>query len=167
MPNATSVTPISAQSASVSGSGRPDRVRTEFSGGPVWETDADDVIGLLSACGAEDDAEDAYLLGLSVSPPPGWPGGYVTRERRSSPQEVADLQSGLKKQAEARDWLQVLATVRELRESDETLPTDPYLAELRDLARLELASHPPRLSQYIATGPLVFTGAARAHPHKS
>jgi WD40 repeat protein len=44
------------------GSG-PFRVRPGFSGGPVWDAGTGDVAGLLSACGVEDDAVDAYVLG--------------------------------------------------------------------------------------------------------
>jgi hypothetical protein len=38
------------------------RVRPGFSGGPVWEPGTGKAVGVLSACGAEDDATDAYLL---------------------------------------------------------------------------------------------------------
>jgi WD40 repeat protein len=47
----------------ISVSGGPFRVRPGFSGGPVWEPGTGDVAGMLSACGAESDATDAYLLG--------------------------------------------------------------------------------------------------------
>jgi WD40 repeat protein len=47
----------------ISVGGGPFRVRPGFSGGPVWEPATGDVAGVLSACGAEDDAADAYLLG--------------------------------------------------------------------------------------------------------
>lgn len=47
----------------ISVSGGPFRVRPGFSGGPVWEPGSGDVAGVLSACGAEGDATDAYLLG--------------------------------------------------------------------------------------------------------
>jgi len=40
------------------------RVRPGFSGGPVWETRTGGVVGVLQACGAENDAVDAYLLGI-------------------------------------------------------------------------------------------------------
>jgi hypothetical protein len=43
--------------------GGPFRVRPGFSGGPVWDPKSGDAAGVLTACGAEDDATDAYLLG--------------------------------------------------------------------------------------------------------
>lgn len=46
---------------SVGGHG-PFRVRPGFSGGPVWEPETGDAVGVLAACGLEDDATDAYLL---------------------------------------------------------------------------------------------------------
>jgi hypothetical protein len=54
-------------------SGGPFRVRAGFSGGPVWDPISGDVVGVLSACGAEDDATDAYLL-LMDRIRTGWPG---------------------------------------------------------------------------------------------
>lgn len=44
--------------------GGPFRVRPGFSGGPVWEVASGDVVGILSASGVEEDAVDAYLLGV-------------------------------------------------------------------------------------------------------
>ena len=82
----------------ISVGGGPFRVRPGFSGGPVWEPATGDVAGVLSACGAEDDATDAYLLGTdrvamawpdwrqgqaeagpsSFPPPPAGPPPHVT-----------------------------------------------------------------------------------------
>ena len=130
--------------------GRAFRVRPGFSGGPVWATDTDDVVGVLEAYGAGDDAVDAYLLGVDrvAAVWSAWLLGEAGE--RQLRQQVADLQSRLEKQAEAGEWLQVLATVKELTGSGETWTADPRLAELADHARLELASHPPKPSQRIA-----------------
>lgn len=46
---------------SVNGHG-PFKVRPGFSGGPVWEPETGDAVGVLAACGMEDNATDAYLL---------------------------------------------------------------------------------------------------------
>lgn len=46
----------------ISVEGGPFRVRPGFSGAPVWEPGSGEAVGVLSACGAEDDATDAYLL---------------------------------------------------------------------------------------------------------
>jgi WD40 repeat protein len=61
------------------------RVRTGFSGGPVWDSGSGDVAGVLSACGAEDNAVDAYLLGMDrvAAAWPGW-----------SPRELSDDSRG-------------------------------------------------------------------------
>lgn len=48
----------------INAGGGPFRVRPGFSGGPVWETSTGGVVGVLSACGAESDAVDAYLLSV-------------------------------------------------------------------------------------------------------
>jgi trypsin-like peptidase len=55
--------------------GGPFRIRPGFSGGPVWEPGSGDAAGVLSAYGAEDDATDAYLLGVDriTAAWPGWP----------------------------------------------------------------------------------------------
>ncbi|MCL2586481.1 MAG: serine protease [Streptosporangiales bacterium] len=46
---------------SVNGHG-PFKVRPGFSGGPVWEPGTGDAVGVLAACGTEENATDAYLL---------------------------------------------------------------------------------------------------------
>lgn len=48
----------------VNADGGPFRVRTGFSGGPVWRPGTTDVVGILVACGQEAAAVDAYLLGI-------------------------------------------------------------------------------------------------------
>lgn len=52
------------------------RVRPGFSGGPVWEPGTGEAVGVLSACGAEDNATDAYLLEADhvTAVWPGWSG---------------------------------------------------------------------------------------------
>ena len=63
------------------------RVRPGFSGGPVWEPVTGKAVGVLSACGAEDNATDAYLLEADrvTAVWPGWSG-----HRRRPAAESAD-----------------------------------------------------------------------------
>jgi WD40 repeat protein/uncharacterized protein YjbI with pentapeptide repeats len=77
----------------ISVSGGPFRVRPGFSGGPVWEPGSSDVAGMLSACGAEGDAADAYLLGTDriTAAWPGWPpGGPASGTGREPGRDLLD-----------------------------------------------------------------------------
>jgi hypothetical protein len=58
----------------ISVEGGPFRDRRGFSGGPVWEPGTGEAVGVLSACGAKDDATDAYLLEADrvIAVWPGW-----------------------------------------------------------------------------------------------
>jgi len=69
------------------------RVRPGFSGGPVWESVSGGIAGVLSACGAEDDATDAYLLGMDrlAAAWPGWPqAGLVREPERGTGRDLLD-----------------------------------------------------------------------------
>jgi hypothetical protein len=57
--------------------------------------------------------------------------------------QVAILQSGLEDQAAAGNWLQVLATFKDLAGLDPAAAAQPSCADLAGRARLELATHPP------------------------
>jgi len=62
------------------------RVRPGFSGGPVWEPGTGKAVGVLSACGAEDDATDAYLLEADrvTAVWPGWSGHTRRQETQGA-----------------------------------------------------------------------------------
>jgi hypothetical protein len=84
------------------------RVVRGFSGGPVWQPDSGEVVGLLQASSVNDDtAIDAYLLGVEVLAVPDGDGSAVAGgapEQRTEPQPSGRCRPVTARRGRVRVW---------------------------------------------------------------
>ncbi|HEY5361237.1 MAG TPA: trypsin-like peptidase domain-containing protein [Streptosporangiaceae bacterium] len=125
------------------------KVQRGFSGGPVWETASGEVVGVLTARGAEYNAVDAYLLAVDrvIAAWPQWqprdPAEVEAGHR------VADLQAKLREQFGAGQWQAVIDIDAELARLDPSA-SDPDGRTTRARAALAADDLDRRYNQALA-----------------